>query len=146
LLKFSVAQAKNNLSKLIDQALKGVRVTIARHGRTVVEVRPSKDDPSADEKPLTAQEWIVRLREMRAPRRGFWRRRRNLHVPNARRRMRRPVIYLDASVLVPLLLEQSGSADAERLILADGHALSDLTCAEGSSAIPIAVRTGRLPV
>jgi antitoxin (DNA-binding transcriptional repressor) of toxin-antitoxin stability system len=64
--KFSVAEAKNNLSKLIDLALKGERVTITRHGRIVVEVRPPKDDPQTDEKKLTAQDWIVRLREMRA--------------------------------------------------------------------------------
>jgi hypothetical protein len=60
--------------------------------------------------------------------------------------MGRPVIYLDASVILPLFLRQSRSADAERLIVAGGHALSDLSCAEFSSAISIAVRTGRLPV
>lgn len=39
---FSVAEAKNNLSKLIDLALKGERVTITRHGAPVVELRPAQ--------------------------------------------------------------------------------------------------------
>jgi prevent-host-death family protein len=36
----SVADAKNQLSKLIDLALAGEGVTITRHGRPVVELRP----------------------------------------------------------------------------------------------------------
>jgi antitoxin (DNA-binding transcriptional repressor) of toxin-antitoxin stability system len=36
---YSVAEAKNNLSKLIDRALKGERVTITRHDAPVVELR-----------------------------------------------------------------------------------------------------------
>jgi len=36
----SVAEARNHLSKLIDQALAGEPVTITRHGRRVVELRP----------------------------------------------------------------------------------------------------------
>jgi prevent-host-death family protein len=39
---FSVAEAKNNLSKLIDLALKGEKVTITRHGAPVVELRPAQ--------------------------------------------------------------------------------------------------------
>jgi prevent-host-death family protein len=39
---FSVAEAKNNLSKLIDLALKGEQVTITRHGAPVVELRPAR--------------------------------------------------------------------------------------------------------
>jgi prevent-host-death family protein len=38
---YSVAEAKNNLSKLIDLALKGEKVTITRHGAPVVELRPA---------------------------------------------------------------------------------------------------------
>jgi len=37
---YSVAEAKNNFSKLIDLALKGEKVTITRHGAPVVELRP----------------------------------------------------------------------------------------------------------
>lgn len=37
---YSVADAKNNLSDLIDRALKGEGVVITRHGAPVVELRP----------------------------------------------------------------------------------------------------------
>lgn len=37
---YSVAEAKNNLSELIDRALKGEGVMITRHGRPVVEFKP----------------------------------------------------------------------------------------------------------
>lgn len=36
----SVAEAKNQLSDLIDRALAGEGVVITRHGRPVVELRP----------------------------------------------------------------------------------------------------------
>ena len=36
----SVAEAKNNLSKLIDLALAGEEVVITRHGHPVAELRP----------------------------------------------------------------------------------------------------------
>jgi prevent-host-death family protein len=42
---FSVAEAKNNLSKLIDLVLKGEQVTITRHSSPVVELRPSRAVP-----------------------------------------------------------------------------------------------------
>ena len=54
---YSLAQAKDQLSRLIDEALKGDIVTITRHGKPVVTLSPSA--PSA--RPLTAQY----LREMR---------------------------------------------------------------------------------
>ena len=38
----SIAKAKDNLSKLIDEALAGEAVTITRHGRPVVELRPAR--------------------------------------------------------------------------------------------------------
>ncbi|HEY5210959.1 MAG TPA: type II toxin-antitoxin system prevent-host-death family antitoxin [Stellaceae bacterium] len=38
---FSVAEAKNNLPKLIDRALDGEEVVITRHGKPVVELRPA---------------------------------------------------------------------------------------------------------
>lgn len=37
---YSVAEAKNNLSELIDRALNGEGVTITRHGKPVIEFRP----------------------------------------------------------------------------------------------------------
>src|ERR1700687_4782897 len=37
---YSVAEAKNNLSELIDRALKGEGVLIPRHGKPVVEFKP----------------------------------------------------------------------------------------------------------
>jgi antitoxin (DNA-binding transcriptional repressor) of toxin-antitoxin stability system len=37
---YSVAEAKNNLSELIDRALNGEGVVITRHGKPVVEFRP----------------------------------------------------------------------------------------------------------
>lgn len=41
----SVADAKNHLSELIDRALAGEDVTITRHGRPVVELRPVQAAP-----------------------------------------------------------------------------------------------------
>lgn len=37
---YSVAEAKNNLSELIDRSLKGEGVLITRHGKPVVEFKP----------------------------------------------------------------------------------------------------------
>ena len=39
---YSIAKAKDNLSKLIDEALAGEAVTITRHGKPVVELRPAR--------------------------------------------------------------------------------------------------------
>ena len=41
----SVAEAKNQLSELIDRALSGEGVVITRHGRPVVELRPVQAPP-----------------------------------------------------------------------------------------------------
>jgi len=38
----SVAEAKNQLSRLIDRALEGETVVITRHGHPVVEIKPVK--------------------------------------------------------------------------------------------------------
>jgi prevent-host-death family protein len=58
--KHSVAEAKNNLSELIDRALEGKGVVITRHGRPVVELRPIP--PAA--KPMTpeAVDWLTQRR------------------------------------------------------------------------------------
>ena len=37
---YSVADARNSLSELIDRALKGEGVVITRHGKPVVELKP----------------------------------------------------------------------------------------------------------
>jgi prevent-host-death family protein len=42
----SVAEAKNQLSRLIDRALQGEPIVITRHGHAVVEIRPVKPGPS----------------------------------------------------------------------------------------------------
>jgi prevent-host-death family protein len=41
----SVAEAKNQLSRLIDRALQGEPVVIARHGHPVVEIKAVKPRP-----------------------------------------------------------------------------------------------------
>jgi prevent-host-death family protein len=41
----SVAEAKNQLSKLIDRALKGEGVVITRRGQPVVELKPVRPPP-----------------------------------------------------------------------------------------------------
>jgi len=38
---YSVAQAKNTLSTLIDRALQGEEVIITRHGKPVAELKPA---------------------------------------------------------------------------------------------------------
>jgi prevent-host-death family protein len=48
---YSLAQAKDQLSRLIDQALSGEVVTITRHGKPVVTLSPNAPAP----KPLTVQ-------------------------------------------------------------------------------------------
>jgi prevent-host-death family protein len=65
--RHSVVEAKNQLSELIDRALKGEGVVITRHGRPVVELKPIV--PAA--KPITtaAIDWLAQRRVgRRAPR------------------------------------------------------------------------------
>jgi len=52
----SVAEAKNQLSKLIDRALKGEGVVITRRGQPVVELKPVRPAP----RPITEAdiEWL----------------------------------------------------------------------------------------
>lgn len=56
----SVAEAKNQLSKLIDRALKGEDVVITRRGQPVVELKPVQPAP----RPVTKAdiEWLRRMR------------------------------------------------------------------------------------
>lgn len=53
---YSVAEAKNSLSELIDRALRGEGVIVTRHGTPVVELRAIKPAPRA----ITAAdiEWL----------------------------------------------------------------------------------------
>jgi prevent-host-death family protein len=48
---YSLAQAKDQLSRLIDEALRGEIVTITRHGKPVVTLAPSGPAPQ----PLTVE-------------------------------------------------------------------------------------------
>jgi prevent-host-death family protein len=61
--KHSVVDAKNNLSELIDRALKGEAVVITRHGQPVVELKPL----AAKAKPITpeALDWLMERRNKR---------------------------------------------------------------------------------
>ena len=60
----SVADAKNHLSALIDRALQGEGITITRHGKPVVELKPVERVPQ----PITDAD-IEWLRARRVPRR-----------------------------------------------------------------------------
>jgi prevent-host-death family protein len=61
----SVAEAKNQLSKLIDRALEGEGVVITRRGEPVVELRPIRPAP----RPITEAdiEWLRTRLVGRAP-------------------------------------------------------------------------------
>ena len=63
---YSVAQAKDQLSRLIDEALAGEVVTITRHGKPVVSLTPSAPPP----KPLTP-EYIDAMRRRAQARPGL---------------------------------------------------------------------------
>jgi prevent-host-death family protein len=52
---YSVAAAKNALSRLIDQALDGEEVVITRHGKPVVEIRPAAGRPP---RPIGSDAWL----------------------------------------------------------------------------------------
>ena len=56
---YSIAQAKDHLSQLIDQALAGEEVTITRHGKPVAYLR------SAAERPIRqpSQELVAKIVE-----------------------------------------------------------------------------------
>jgi antitoxin (DNA-binding transcriptional repressor) of toxin-antitoxin stability system len=63
--RYSIAEAKESLSALIDKALAGEDVTLMRNGEAVVELRPSAQRAAA--RPLSEAEWR-RLRARRAAR------------------------------------------------------------------------------
>ena len=59
---YSVAEAKNQLPKLIDRALQGEEVVITRRGKPVVEIRPR---PPRPEPPKGTDEWLAERRRTR---------------------------------------------------------------------------------
>jgi prevent-host-death family protein len=61
LSSYSLAQAKDQLSRLVDEALTGEIVTITRHGKPVVTLTPTAPTP----KPLT-DEYLEGMRRRRA--------------------------------------------------------------------------------
>ena len=62
---YSVAEAKNQLSKLIDRALNGEGVVISRRGEPVVELKPVRPAPP----PITEADiqWLRARRIGRTP-------------------------------------------------------------------------------
>ncbi|HLW92583.1 MAG TPA: type II toxin-antitoxin system prevent-host-death family antitoxin [Roseiarcus sp.] len=63
---YSIAEAKDHLSKLVDEALSGEEVTITRHGKAVVELRPSTGRTTP--RPYSEEEWrSVRTRRAARP-------------------------------------------------------------------------------
>jgi prevent-host-death family protein len=60
---YSLAQAKDQLSRLVDEALSGEIVTITRHGKPVVNLTPTAPAPL----PLTKAD-IEQMRRRRAMR------------------------------------------------------------------------------
>ena len=55
----SVAEAKNQLSKLINRALKGEGVVITRRGQPVVELKPVPATPAKPQRVTEADlEWL----------------------------------------------------------------------------------------
>jgi prevent-host-death family protein len=61
--KYSVADAKAGLPRLIDRALEGEEVIITRHGKPVAELRPAST-ASASAAPI-AYGWLRARREAR---------------------------------------------------------------------------------
>lgn len=56
----SIAEAKTQLSKLIDRAFRGEPVVITRRGEPVVELKPVRPAPEPIAKPITRAdiEWL----------------------------------------------------------------------------------------
>ena len=65
----SIAEAKNQLSKLIDRALRGEPVVITRRGEPVVELKPVRPAPRPTPKAITKAdiEWLRARRIGRTP-------------------------------------------------------------------------------
>ena len=76
---YSIAQAKDQLSRLIDEALTGEIVTITRHGKPVVSLTPSAPAP----RPVTEAE-IEQMRLRRSLRPSLGAELRDFSSGNAR--------------------------------------------------------------
>jgi prevent-host-death family protein len=61
----SIAEAKDQLSSLIERALKGESVVITKHGRPVAELRPIPEPP----RPVTQADldWLAEQRSKLPP-------------------------------------------------------------------------------
>ncbi|MBC7579475.1 type II toxin-antitoxin system prevent-host-death family antitoxin [Tardiphaga sp.] len=59
----SIAQAKDQMSKLVDEVLEGNNVTITRHGQPVVEMRPAPTLPSSNKTTIEMLDMMKRFRE-----------------------------------------------------------------------------------
>ncbi len=75
---YSLAQAKDQLSRLVDEALSGEIVTITRHGKPVVNLTPNAPAPlplrkadieqmrrRAEARPSLGADSVTLVREMR---------------------------------------------------------------------------------
>ena len=61
--RYSVADAKNGLPRLIDRALEGEEVVICRRGRPVAELRPFRTRPRVPSSAI--HEWMKARRKRR---------------------------------------------------------------------------------
>jgi prevent-host-death family protein len=68
---YSLAQAKDQLSRLVDEALNGGPVTITRHGKPVVHLTPAQPKGG---RPMTREmlDWLAEGRAKLPPIEGSW--------------------------------------------------------------------------
>jgi prevent-host-death family protein len=62
---YSIAEAQDQLSKLVDEVLEGKDVTITRHGEPVVEMRPSNQSADPKRSAEETLEWLRKVRDSR---------------------------------------------------------------------------------
>jgi len=61
---YSIAKAKDNLSKLIDEALAGEEVMITRHGKVVAEIRSAEASVAGHWSPELIDEIAARAKSL----------------------------------------------------------------------------------
>jgi prevent-host-death family protein len=61
---YSIAKAKDNLSKLIDEALAGGEVMITRHGKVVAEIRSAEAGGAGHWSPELIDEIAARAKSL----------------------------------------------------------------------------------
>ena len=64
---YPIAKAKEQLSRLVDEALKGETVTITRHGKPVAELRPSAPVDAPKRMTKADLEWLRKRRDALPP-------------------------------------------------------------------------------